>query len=64
MNRVNETMVKIERSLKSIMADLDALEESRKHFHRKDERRRFEDLKLSVKQLQRQVQILAQECEP
>lgn len=63
MSRAKDVLVKIERNFKSIQADLEVLEDDLRHFHRKDERKRFDDLKRLVRQLRRQVQELSAECE-
>ena len=64
MDRAKDTLTKIDGSFKAIVADLDGLEKDLRHFHRKDERRRFDDLKRLVRQLHQQVHELGTDCLP
>lgn len=64
MSQAKDTLTKIDSSFRAIVADLDRLEKDLRHFHRKDERRRFDDLKRLVRQLQRQVHELETDCLP
>ena len=64
MDRVKDTLTKIDGSFRAIVVDLDGLEKDLRHFHRKDERRRFDELKDLVGQLRRQVRQLEADCAP
>ncbi len=64
MTNVKATFTRIDQSFKSVLADMEALEKDLKHFHRKDERKRFDDLKAGVKELRRLVRELTEACSP
>ncbi len=64
MSTTQDTLNRIQQSFRGITADLNALEKDLRHFHRKDERRRFDELKGLVGQLQRQVHQLEADCAP
>ena len=62
MSTTQDTLNRIQQIFRGITADLDALEKDLRHFHRKDERKRFDDLKQLVGELQRQVRQLEADC--
>ncbi len=62
MKTTRDTLNRIQHNFRTIAADIEALEKDLKLFHRKDERRRFEELKGLVGELQRQVRQLGTDC--
>jgi len=62
MNTTQDTLNRIQQSFRAIAADIGVLEKDLRQFHRKDERRRFDELKELVGQLQRQVRQLESDC--
>ena len=62
MSHTQDAWGRIESNFRAIESDLERLETDLGHFHKKDDRRRFDHLKLSIRQLHRQVSDLAQEC--
>ena len=62
--KAKDTLTRIDRNLKSMLADIEALEQDLRRFHRKDERKRFDAVKAGVKELRRLIGELTQECEP
>jgi len=62
MKTTQDTLNRIQQSFRAIAADIGALEKDLRQFHRKDERKRFDELKQLVGQLQRQVRQLESDC--
>ena len=63
MKTAQDTLNRIKQSFRDIAADLDGLENDLRHFHRKDERKRFDDLRHQVSLLRRRVEELSVVCE-
>ena len=63
MNNAKDTLVQIEHGFKEMEKDLEFLETDLGHFHKKADRRHFDNLKRTFRKLRRQVGEFAAQCE-